>query len=298
MKIFRGCYTALITPFTDSGDFDPVAFEKIIEFQIDSGIDGLVILGTTGESPTITPSEHDQIVRLSVQIVAGRVPVIAGTGSNCTREAVEHSQAAERAGVNGLLQVNPYYNKPTQKGLYTHFSTIAESVKIPIILYNIAGRTGVNLETPTLLRLSQYDNIVGVKEASGNLEQIQEVIDSVPKDFSVFSGDDGLTLAVCEKGGDGVISVASNIFPAEMTDFVRACLSGDLERARALEEKYREFFEACFIETNPQPIKTLMAEAGFCAPRFRSPMIPMEEKNREKLLSVYRKNLKIFLSDD
>ncbi len=285
---FTGLYTAIITPFLEDGSFDAESFKKIIDNQIAGGVDGLVVLGTTGESPTVTTAEHDEIIALAAKYVDGRVQVIAGTGSNSTAEAIHHSQAAQAAGVDGLLQVNPYYNKPSQKGLYEHFKAIADSVDIPIMLYNIQGRTGVNLETPTLLRLAEHPNIIAVKEASGNLEQMREVIVQVPEGFTVLSGDDGLTLELCKMGGHGVVSVVSNIFPAEMRTFVDDCLAGNWGAAEGFQGRFNEFFDVCFIETNPQPIKTLMAEAGFCQEVFRLPMVTMEDENREELLGVYR----------
>ncbi len=286
-KQFTGCYTAIITPFHADGSFDASSFAKVIEQQIAGGIDGIVVLGTTGESPTVTTQEHDEIIQLAVKLVDGRVSVIAGTGSNSTQEAIDHSLSAQKAGVDALLQVNPYYNKPTQKGLYAHFKTIADAVEIPIILYNIEGRTGVNLETSTLLELTKHPNIVAVKEASGNLDQMKEVIESVPEDFTVLVGDDGFVLAFCKLGGDGVISVASNIFPAEMKQFTNDCLASNWAAAEAFQQKYEPFFSTCFIETNPQPIKTLMADAGLCEEVFRLPLVTMEDGNKTTLRKVF-----------
>ncbi len=286
-KTFTGLYTAIITPFKKDNSFDKENFKKIIDFQINSGVDGIVVLGTTGESPTISTREHDEIIAFAVDYIDSRVIVIAGAGSNCTAEAIHHSQAAEKAGVDGLLQVNPYYNKPTQKGLYHHFKAVADSVNIPIMLYNIEGRTGVNLETETLLKLVKHPNIVAVKEASGNLEQMKEVIEKTPEDFAVLVGDDGLMFEFGKLGGDGLVSVASNLIPLEIKGFVDDCLVGNFDKAKEFNKKYKEFFGACFIETNPQPIKTLMAEAGFCEEIFRLPMVTMEDKNKEKLMKIY-----------
>lgn len=286
-NLYTGLYTAIITPFRADGSFDESAFETIIEQQILAGVDGIVVLGTTGESPTVTTEEHDQIIAFAVKVINRRTKVIAGTGSNSTAEAIHHSLAAQKVGVDALLQVNPYYNKPTQKGLYEHFKAVADAVKIPIILYNIEGRTGVNLETPTLLRLAEHPNIVAVKEASGNLDQMKEVIENVPNDFMVLVGDDALCLDICKLGGHGVISVASNIIPVEMKSFVDDCLVQDWEAAEAFQAKYAEFFDTCFIETNPQPIKTLMAEAGLCEEIFRLPMVTMEAENKVELLKVF-----------
>jgi 4-hydroxy-tetrahydrodipicolinate synthase len=283
MKRFSGVYTALITPFTKYGLVDDKAFEKIIEFQIAQGIDGLVPVGTTGESPTLSHAEHDRVIKLTVDIAAGRVPVIAGTGSNATSEAVQLSKHAESAGVDALLLVNPYYNKPTQKGLYLHFRTIADAVKIPCVLYNIKGRTAINLETDTLVKLANdCPNIVAVKEASGDLNQMKDVIARTPEDFSVLSGDDNMALALVEAGGDGVISVASNLLPSHMRQMIHAALERDLAKARAWEKNLAPFFSACFCETNPIPIKTAMAAYGWCEEEFRLPLCSLEQEEHRK----------------
>jgi 4-hydroxy-tetrahydrodipicolinate synthase len=288
MKRFSGVYTALITPFTKYGLVDDKAFEKIIEFQIAQGIDGLVPVGTTGESPTLSHAEHDRVIKLTVDIAAGRVPVIAGTGSNATSEAVQLSKHAESAGVDALLLVNPYYNKPTQKGLYLHFRTIADAVKIPCVLYNIKGRTAINLETDTLVKLANdCPNIVAVKEASGDLNQMKDVIARTPEDFSVLSGDDNMALALVEAGGDGVISVASNLLPSHMRQMIHAALERDLAKARAWEKNLAPFFSACFCETNPIPIKTAMAAYGWCEEEFRLPLCSLEkEEHRKQIMNA------------
>ncbi len=288
MKKFRGVYTALVTPFTKYGLVDQEALKDIIEFQIASGVDGLVPCGTTGESPTLSHSEHDRVIADTVAISDGRVPVIAGTGSNATSEAVRLSRHAESAGVDALLLVNPYYNKPTQKGLYLHFRTIADSVKIPCIVYNIKGRTGVNVETDTLVKLANdCPNIVAVKEASGSLDQMKDVIARTPDDFSVLSGDDNMALSLIESGGDGVISVASNLLPAHMMEMIHAGLDGDFVKGRELESALSSFFGACFIETNPIPIKTAMSHYGWCEEEFRLPMCSLEnEAHRETILAA------------
>jgi 4-hydroxy-tetrahydrodipicolinate synthase len=288
MKRFSGVYTALITPFTKYGLVDDKAFEKIIEFQIAQGIDGLVPVGTTGESPTLSHAEHDRVIKMTVDIAAGRVPVIAGTGSNATSEAVQLSKHAESAGVDALLLVNPYYNKPTQKGLYLHFRTIADAVKIPCVLYNIKGRTAINLETDTLVKLANdCPNIVAVKEASGDLNQMKDVIARTPEDFSVLSGDDNMALALVEAGGDGVISVASNLLPSHMRQMIHAALERDLAKARAWEKNLAPFFSACFCETNPIPIKTAMAAYGWCEEEFRLPLCSLEkEEHRKQIMNA------------
>ena len=286
MHRYRGAYTALITPFTELGTVDYQSLERIVDSQIEAGIDGLVPCGTTGESPTLSHEEHDRVIAQAVKYAAGRVPVIAGTGSNATTEAIRLSQHAEDSGADAVLLVNPYYNKPTQKGLYLHFKAIADSVKIPCILYNIKGRTGVNLETETLVRLAQEcGNIIAVKEASGSLEQMQDAIESTGEDFSVLSGDDNLALELIRRGGDGVISVASNLFPSEMVRMIHAALDGRWEEADRLGAWFSPFFSACFIETNPIPIKTAMARAGWCRESFRLPMCPLESSEHRAALS-------------
>jgi 4-hydroxy-tetrahydrodipicolinate synthase len=285
MNKFSGVYTALITPFTKYGLIDQKAFKDIIEFQIAQGIDGLVPCGTTGESPTLSHSEHDRVIAETVALSNGRVPVIAGTGSNATSEAVRLSKHAETAGVDALLLVNPYYNKPTQKGLYLHFRTIADSVGIPCIVYNIKGRTGVNVETETLVKLvNDCPNIMAVKEASGNLEQMRDVITRTNDDFSVLSGDDNMALDLVESGGNGVISVASNLVPSQMVQMIHSALDGDIKRAREIEKTLSSFFSACFCETNPIPIKTAMSQYGWCEEEFRLPMCSLEsEAHREQI---------------
>ncbi len=285
MHRFRGVYTALVTPFTDLGTVDYQALERIVNQQIESGIDGLVPCGTTGESPTLSHEEHDRVIAQTVKYAAGRVPVIAGTGSNATTEAIRLSQHAEDSGADAVLLVNPYYNKPTQKGLYLHFKAIADSVKIPCILYNIKGRTGVNLETDTLTRLaSECPNIVAVKEASGSLEQMRAVISSTDDDFMVLSGDDNLALDLLRMGGDGVVSVASNLFPAEMVRMIHAALESRWDEAERLGAWFSDFFSACFIETNPIPIKTAMARMGWCRESFRLPMCTLESEEHRAML--------------
>ncbi len=284
MKL-KGVFTAIITPFTENGKLDEAALTELIEFQIKKGISGLVPCGTTGESPTLTHQEHDRVIELTVKQTAGRVPVIAGTGSNSTAEAVRLSIHAMNAGADALLLVNPYYNKPTQKGLYLHFREIADSVSIPCVLYNIKGRTGVNLETETLVKLAEdCDNIRCVKEASGDINQIKEVISRKRKDFSVLSGDDSLTLDLIKAGGDGVISVSSNLVPDRIVAMVSAALSGDITEAEKRESELRELFKILFVETNPIPVKTAMAMAGQCSEVFRLPMCSLtNDEDREKI---------------
>ena len=288
MHEYRGVYTALITPFTDLGVVDYKALERIVNHQIEAGIDGLVPCGTTGESPTLSHEEHDRVIAQTIKYASGRVPVIAGTGSNSTTEAIRLSQHAEDAGASALLLVNPYYNKPTQKGMYLHFKAIADSVKIPCILYNIKGRTGVNLETETLRRLEEdCGNIVAVKEASGSLDQMEEVIRTTDENFMVLSGDDNLALDLIRRGGDGVISVASNLFPHEMARMIHSALDGQWQEAERLGEWFAPFFSACFIETNPIPIKTAMAHMSWCRESFRLPLCTLEkEEHRQRLIDI------------
>ena len=285
---FKGVFTALITPFTEYNTVDYASLEKLVDAQIEAGIDGLVPCGTTGESPTLSHEEHDRVIAQTIKFARGRVPVIAGTGSNATNEAIRLSQHAQDSGVDAVLLVNPYYNKPTQKGLYLHFKAIADSVSVPCILYNIKGRTGVNLETETLLRLeNECPNIVAVKEASGSLDQMSDVISNTGEAFSVLSGDDNLSLELIKRGGDGVISVASNLFPHEMARMTHAALDGNFEEAEKLNSWFEEFFKVCFVETNPIPIKTAMAKEGYCKEIFRLPLCTLEnEEHRARLYSV------------
>lgn len=291
--MFQGAYTAIITPFRDNGKVDEQAFKKLIDFQIENKIDGIVPCGTTGESPTLSHEEHEKVIEICVRHVDGRAPVIAGAGSNSTAEAISLTRHAKEFGADAVLQVNPYYNKPTQKGLYLHFKAIADAVDIPVILYNIKGRTAVNIETPTLVRLmNDCGNIVGVKEASGDISQMKDVIAQRKNGFSVLSGDDNMTLSLIKEGGDGVISVASNLVPGRIVAMVHAALDGKIEEAESLDKDLAELFKACFIETNPMPIKTALAMKGMCREVFRLPMCSMEDANREKLRKVL-KSMKI-----
>lgn len=282
----HGVYTALITPFTEYGNVDYTSLERLVNFQIENGIDGIVPCGTTGESPTLSHEEHDRVIAQSLKFSNGRVPVLAGTGSNATDEAIRLSQHAQDAGVDAVLLVNPYYNKPTQKGLFYHFKAIAESVSIPCVLYNIKGRTGVNLETETLLKLIDVcPNIYAVKEASGNMEQMTEVINRTPEDFKVFSGDDNLAYELVKRGGNGVISVASNLFPKQIVKMIHSAMDGDYDTASCINDSFAAFFKACFVETNPIPIKTALAHYGHCLEYFRLPLCTLEkEEHRRELI--------------
>ena len=280
--MFKGVYTAIVTPFKKDGSIDWNSFRNLVEFQIENKVEGIVPCGTTGESPTLSHDEHDEVIEKVVKWVNGRATIIAGTGSNSTAEAIRLTKHAEEAGADACLLVNPYYNKPTQEGLYRHFKAIAESVKFPCIVYNIKGRTAVNVETSTLMRLvKDCKNINGVKEASGDLNQIKEVIKQSPDDFSVLSGDDNMTLELIRAGGDGVISVASNVIPDRMITMVNAALSGNFEKAEELNNKMADFFKGEFIETNPIPIKAALAMKGMCEEIYRLPMCEMSTENKK-----------------
>ncbi|MCM8761376.1 MAG: 4-hydroxy-tetrahydrodipicolinate synthase [Candidatus Omnitrophica bacterium] len=281
--MFKGSMVALVTPFRN-GKVDEKALKNIIEFQIENGTSVIVPCGTTGESATLSYEEHDRVIELTVKIVNGRVPVIAGTGANSTDEAIMLTKHAKNCGADASLQVSPYYNKPTQKGLYLHFKAIAEAVNIPIILYNIASRTGVNIEPETFAKLAQIKNIIGVKEASGSLEQMSRMKKLVPKDFLLISGDDALTLPVLAIGGVGIISVVANIIPRDVADMCNAFERGDIKRAQELHYKMLPLVKAMFVETNPIPVKTAMGLMGMIDPQLRLPMCEMEDSNKDKLV--------------
>lgn len=292
-KMFKGVFTAIITPFNIDESIDYVSLEKLIEDQINSNVAGIVVCGTTGESPTLSPKEHSEVIEFVTKKVNKRVLVIAGTGSNCTREAIELTKHAEIVGVDATLQVNPYYNKPTQEGLFLHFKSIADSTKLPVIIYNIKGRTGVNVETPTLLRLiNSCPNILGVKEASGDIEQIKEVILKKPEYFCVLSGDDNLTLEVVKHGGDGVISVASNIVPNEMVKLTLQALNGNYSIAESIHRDLAPLFGIEFIETNPIPIKYMLSKKGFCKEIYRLPLCELRDESKLKV-DIVMKELKL-----
>ena len=283
--MFGGAIVAIVTPFRN-GKVDEKALRKLIEEQIVAGTDGIAPCGTTGESTTLSHEEHDRVIEITIDAVRKRVPVIAGTGSNSTAEALRLTQHAWEAGADGALLVCPYYNRPTQEGLYQHYKTIAEKVPIPIIIYNIQGRTGVNLQTETLARLAKLKNIVGVKEASGSLKQMSDVIHLCGPGFDVLSGDDIFTLALLALGGKGVISVISNVVPADMAGMVDAFAAGDLEKARALHYRMSPLIDALFIETNPIPVKAALAMMGKIDPELRLPLYRMAEKNEALLKKV------------
>lgn len=284
--MLQGTITAIVTPFDLNGAVDEKSLRKLVNFQIENGISGIVPCGTTGESPTLSYEEHNRVIDITIQEARGRVPIIAGTGSNATDEAVALTKHAQESGADYSLQVAPYYNKPTQKGMYEHFITIADAVDIPLIIYNIPGRTGKNIETDTLLRMAEHKNIVGVKEASGNIPQMMDVIGQRPEGFAVLSGDDNLTLPLMALGGDGVISVASNIVPKQVSEMVNDALKGNWNEARRHHYRLLPFFKALFLETNPIPIKTALAMKGMLKEIFRSPLCTMEPKHKEELEGI------------
>jgi 4-hydroxy-tetrahydrodipicolinate synthase len=282
MKL-EGVYTALVTPFGKDGSVDETRLREFVEFQITEGISGLLPMGTTGECPTLSHEEHLRVIEIVIQQSAGRVPVIAGTGSNCTREAVELTQRARKLGADMTLQVAPYYNKPSQEGFYRHFMEVADKGGLPTIVYNIPGRSGKNIENSTMLRLAGHPLIVGVKEASGSIPQVMDLIEKKPENFAVLSGDDNLGLPIIALGGTGIISVASNIIPRRMMDLVKTLLTGNIAAGR--EEHYRllAFFRALFIETNPIPVKYGCALKGMMDEVYRLPMCPMDDDKKAVL---------------
>ena len=281
--MFKGSITAIVTPF-HNGKVDEKKLRQLIDFQIKNQTSGILPCGTTGESATLSFDEHEKVIEITIDQVNKRVPVIAGTGSNSSEEAIMLTKQAASAGSDASLQVSPYYNRPTQKGLYEHFKAIAQSVRIPIILYNIAGRTGVNIEPDTIAKLAHdCKNIVAVKEASGSLDQMSRIKQLCPKEFDLISGDDSLTLPVLSIGGTGVISVVANIVPQDVANLVSAFEKNDFKKARELHYKLLPLIKALFLETNPIPVKTAMGLLGMCQPDLRLPMCSMSEENLEKL---------------
>ena len=279
----------MVTPFQANGDIDEPTLQKLVDWQVTSGIDFLVPCGTTGETPTLSGEEWLRVIDITIEVVAGRVPVMAGATSNSTREAVQKATTiSDRPGVDAILTASPYYNKPTQEGQYQHFKAIAAAVSKPVILYNVPGRTGVNIEPATLARLAAVLNIAGVKEASGNMSQIAGVMNAVPPEFLVFSGDDALTLSVIAVGGVGIISVASNEIPGEMARMTSAALGGDWKEARDLHDKYLPLMQANFIESNPMPVKAVLAMMGKLEEHYRLPMLPVRNETRAELTKIAR----------
>ena len=285
---FTGVGTALVTPFTKNGDLDEAAVRRLGRRQIDGGVHFLVPCGTTGETPTLSAEERLRIVEILVDEARGQVPILAGAGGYDTKEVIHVAREMERLGVSGLLSVTPYYNKPTQEGLYQHFKAIAESTPLPIIVYNVPGRTGVNVEVATLARMAEVPNIIGVKEASGNMTQMCEVAAAVPTDFLVLSGDDALTLPLMAVGGRGIISVASNEIPREMAEMVEAAERGDFAAARAIHSRILPLMQINFVEANPIPVKSAMAAMGLVEEIYRLPMVAPRPASKEKILKVLK----------
>ena len=282
----KGCGTAIVTPFNEDLSVDEESLRRFVDFQISEGIDFLVPCGTTGESVTLAPDEQRRVVEVVLEASGGRVQVIAGAGGNNTARVIDSARAFEKAGADGLLSVTPYYNKPTQEGLFQHFRAIAESTSLPIILYNVPGRTSVNLLPETVARLSEVPNIIGIKEASGDISQISEVIARVPDGFKVFSGDDSITLPIVALGGAGVISVASNEAPRQMSALTRACLENRWDEARRLNKELLPLMKVNFIESSPGPVKAALAMMGKIKEVYRLPMVPVADQTRHKLREV------------
>src|SRR5712664_1569449 len=284
--MFTGTGTALVTPFRRDGSLDEPALRALIKRQIDAGIDFLVPCGTTGESPTLTHEEHLRVVEITVESAKGKVPVLGGAGGYNTAEVIALARELAALGVDGILSVTPYYNKPTQEGLFQHYRAIAEAVPLPIILYSVQGRTGVNVEPGTVKRLAEIKNIVGIKEASGNVSQMAAILSAAPDDFVVLSGDDAITLPLISLGGRGVISVVSNEIPAEMSQLTRLALQGDFPGARALHRRFHPLMEMNFVASNPIPVKAAMAEMGLLKPVWRLPLVPPKAENQARVRAV------------
>lgn len=285
--MFKGCGTALVTPFHRDGSLDETTLRRLVRRQIEAGINFLVPCGTTGENPTLTREEHLRVVEITIsEAKPAGVPVLAGAGGYNTAEVVELARECERLGANGLLSVTPYYNKPTPEGLYEHYRSIAAKTSLPIIVYNVPGRTGLNVDPATLKRLAEIDSVAGVKEASGNINQMGAIIASLPERFSVLSGDDSITLPLLALGGRGLISVASNEVPAEMTRLVQAGLAGDFEAARALHYRFLPLMDVNFVESNPIPVKAAMGLMGLLEPAWRLPMVPPKSASLARIEAV------------
>jgi 4-hydroxy-tetrahydrodipicolinate synthase len=284
--MFTGCGTALVTPFRRDLSLDEECLRKLVRRQIEAGINFLVPCGTTGESPTLTRAEHLRVVQIAIEEAHGKVPVLAGAGGYNTHEVIELAQELQRMGADGILSVTPYYNKPTQEGLFLHYQAIANAVRLPIVVYSVQGRTGCNVEPATLARLARISNIVAVKEASGNIGQIANVIHEVPPDFVVLSGDDAITIPVIALGGRGIVSVAGNEIPAEMTQLAQACLKGDFETARRIQGRFLPLMNINFVESNPIPVKAAMGLMGLLDPVYRLPMCPPSAASLTKIEKV------------
>jgi len=284
--MFTGCGTALVTPFRRDLSLDEPALRRLLRRQIEAGINFLVPCGTTGESPTLTRAEHLRVIEIAVEEADGKVPVLGGAGGYNTHEVIELASELERLGVDGILSVTPYYNKPTQEGLYQHYKAIASAVPLPIVVYSVQGRTGVNVEPATLARLAAIENIVGVKEASGNIGQMANVLHEVPERFVVLSGDDAITIPLMALGGRGIVSVVSNEIPAEMTQLAQACLRGDFATARRIQGRFLPLMNINFVESNPIPVKAGMALMGLLEPVYRLPLVPPSSANLAKIEKV------------
>jgi len=284
--MFTGCGTALVTPFRSDGSLDEQTLRALVRRQIDAGIDFLCPCGTTGESPTLTHRDHLRVVEICIEEANRRVPVLAGAGGYDTQHVIRLAHDLEALGASGLLSVTPYYNKPTQEGLYQHYRAIAESTSLPIILYSVQPRTAVNIEPATVVRLAEIPNIIGIKEASGNINQMASILARVPESFLVLSGDDAVALPLIALGGHGVIAVISNEIPAEFAELVHAALDGDLARARRLQRKFQPLLEVNFVETSPGPVKFAMARMGLLEPVWRLPMIPPQATSQQKIEAV------------
>jgi 4-hydroxy-tetrahydrodipicolinate synthase len=286
--MFTGCGTALVTPFRSDGSVDENTLRQLIRRQIDNGINFLVPCGTTGESPTLSRGEHLRVVGIAIEEANGRLPILAGAGGSNTAEVIEMAQELERMGANGLLSVTPYYNRPTQEGLYQHYKAIAGAVKLPVIVYSVQGRTGVNVEPQTVKRLSEIENITGIKEASGNIGQIARICAEAEEGFNVLSGDDAVTLPILALGGRGLISVVSNVIPRETTALVQAGMQGEFDRARELQRRYLPLMDVLFVESNPGPVKAALAAMGLIAPVWRLPLVAPQQSNQARIEQTLR----------
>jgi 4-hydroxy-tetrahydrodipicolinate synthase len=284
--MFTGCGTALVTPFRRDLSLDEETLRRLVRRQIDGGVNFLVPCGTTGESPTLTRTEHLRVVEIALEEARGKVPVLAGAGGYNTSEVIELARELERMGVDGILSVTPYYNKPTQEGLYQHYKAIASAIRLPIVVYSVQGRTGVNVEPATMARLAAIENIVGVKEASGNIGQVATILNEVPSTFTVLSGDDAVTIPVMALGGRGIVSVVSNQIPGEMAQLAQACLRGDFETARRIQARCLPLMNVNFVESNPIPVKAAMGLMGLLEPVYRLPMTPPSSANLARIAKV------------
>jgi 4-hydroxy-tetrahydrodipicolinate synthase len=284
--MFTGCGTALVTPFQRDLSLDEATFRRLVRRQVDAGIDFLIPCGTTGESPTLRRAEHLRVVGIALEEARGKLPVLAGAGGYNTSEVIELARELERMGVAGILSVTPYYNKPTQEGLYQHYKAVASAIRLPIVVYSVQGRTGVNIEPATMVRLAAIENIVGVKEASGNMGQVATILNEVPSGFTVLSGDDAVTIPVMALGGRGIVSVASNQIPGEMTQLAQACLRGDFEAARRIQARFLPLMNVNFVESNPIPVKAAMGLMGLLEPVYRLPMTPPSPANLARIAKV------------